>query len=209
MGKSRRGWGVLWHAQPRLIILIRTRKGGYKMRVHLWTRVLPIRWVIVFLTGLCLLGASASAAILTFDANLDGLQETPPNASPAFGFAELTLDDVSGFVTITTGTYQDLLGGATAVHIHGLSGPGVASAIILGLTLDTPGATTGTFSGSGTLTAAQITGMVNGQTYVNVHSQVFPGGEIRGQLFQVPEPVSAVLTCLGLVGLLVVSRKEK
>ena len=69
------------------------------------------------------------------------------------------------------------------MRIHGLAGPGVSAPVIIGLTLDTPGATTGTFSGSGTLNAVQIAGMEAGNTDVEVHSQVFPGGEIRGQLY--------------------------
>src|SRR5207249_387416 len=101
------------------------------------------------------------------------------------------------------------LGGSTGVHIHGLAGPGVAAPIIIALTLDQPGATTGTFSGSGTLTAAQITGMENGQTYVNVHSNVFPSGEIRGQLFLVPEPSSVMLACTGIFGLFFIGRRKK
>jgi len=162
----------------------------------------------VSLASVCLLGTPVSAAVLTFEANLDGLQEVPPNASPAFGLADLTLDTGSGFLTITTGTYQDLLGGATAVTLNdaaiGVSGP-----IILTLTLDTPGAATGTFSGSGTITAGQVTDMMNVNTYVNIRSQVFPNGEIRGQLFQVPEPSTVLLTCGGLAGLAFVSRRRK
>src|SRR5688572_11119037 len=53
---------------------------------------------------------TASAATENFEAYLDGLQVVAPNNSPAFGFAALTLDKVSGAVTINTGTYQDLLG---------------------------------------------------------------------------------------------------
>jgi hypothetical protein len=189
---------------------VKGEKGaGDEMKVRLLARALTLRWIAVSLASVCLIGASGSAAILTFDANLDGLQETPPNASPAFGFAELTLDDSSGLVTITTGNYQDLLGPSTAVHIHGLAGPGVSAPVIIALTLDQPGATTGTFSGSGTLTVAQIAGMEAGNTYVNVHSSVFPGGEIRGQLFQVPEPSSILLACAGLAGLTLVSRRKK
>ena len=178
------------------------------MRVYSLVRGLSSRWTIIPVIGACLLGVSASAAILTFEANLDGLQEVPPNASPAFGQADLTLDTVSGLVTITTGTYQDLLGGATVVTLNdaaiGFNGP-----IALALTLDTPGAATGTFSGSGTITAGQVTDMIATNTYINIRSQVFPSGEIRGQLFVVPEPSSVLLACSGIVGLLVVSRRKK
>ena len=74
-----------------------------------------IRFALVLSASLLLVG-KAHATILNFEVNLDGLQEVPPDASPAFGSADLTLDDSSGLVSIISGTYQDLLGGATAVR---------------------------------------------------------------------------------------------
>jgi hypothetical protein len=44
--------------------------------------------------------------------------------------------------------------------------------------------------------AALAAALENGRTYWNVHTTMFPGGEIRG--FAVPEPVTAVLLALGL-----------
>jgi len=157
-----------------------------------------------------LLANVASATVHTLEAFLDGLQETPPNASPAFGHAIVSLDDVSGAVTITTGTYQGLLGGASAIHIHGLAPPGTPAGVLIGLTLDTPGAMSGTFSGGSTLSGANVTGMLNGDTYVNLHSSVFPGGEIRGQLISVvPEPSTIVLGGLGALGMLMIARRRR
>jgi len=156
----------------------------------------------------CLLGASASADILTFEANLDPFQEVPPHNTPGFGYAELTLDTVSGFLTLSNSTYQDLLGGATAVTLN--DAPiGSNGVNILVLTLDTPAATSGTFSGSGTITAGQVTDMINTNTYINIRSNVFPSGEIRGQLFLVPEPSSMLLACGGIFGLFFVGRRRK
>lgn len=158
---------------------------------------------------LLIVAQSASAVTLTFEANLDGLQESPPNASPAFGLGDLTLDTVSGNVTINTGTYQDLLGGATAVTLNGMAGPGTNAGILITLTLDTPGAATGTFSGGGTLGVMAIGGMQAGNTYINIRSQVFPSGEIRGQLFQVtPEPGSIMLAIFGALGLAACTRRR-
>jgi hypothetical protein len=147
-------------------------------------------------------GSAAYASIHNFDANLDGLQMTPPNASPAFGFSSATLDDVSGTFTIVTGTYQDLLGGATGVQLFD-GAPGVPGTFVTGLTLDTPGAATGTFSGSTVLSAGQITDMLADNLYVRIGSSVYPGGEIRGQFIQaVPEPSSIVLVSVGGIAIL-------
>ena len=180
--------------------------GGTNIRA--FGRISTLRLPAVALLGAWLLGASASATTFTFEANLDGLQVVPPNASPAFGLAQLTLDDTSGLVTITTGTYQDLLGGASSVSLNGLAAPGANAAVIFALTLDTPGAATGTFSGGGTLTAPQIAGMEAEDTYILIRSSVFPSGEIRGQLLAVPEPSSIVLTSMGLIGFVFLKRRR-
>jgi hypothetical protein len=41
--------------------------------------------------------------------------------------------------------------------------------------------------------AALVAGIENGETYFNIHTTMFPGGEIRGFLTPVPEPSSSVL----------------
>jgi CHRD domain len=159
------------------------------------------------LAAIVLATSSAGAATRYFEANLDGLQEVPPNASPAFGFVDLTLDDVSGNVSLTTGTYQDLLGGSTSVFLQGLANAGTNAPILFALTLDAPGTTAGTISGSGTLGAGDITGMINSQTYINIRTPVFPSGEIRGQLLEVPEPASLGLLALTVPALLARRRR--
>jgi hypothetical protein len=64
----------------------------------------------------------------------------------------------------------------------GTNGP-----VILGLTFTGP--TEGTVSGSGVLNPAQVDSFINGLTYINIHSNLFPGGEIRGQLANTVLPV--------------------
>ena len=45
---------------------------------------------------------------------------------------------------------------------------------------------------------AKITsGVLAGNTYINIHSSGFPGGEIRGHFNVVPEPGSAMLFVTG------------
>src|ERR1022692_661740 len=101
--------------------------------------------------------SGAFAATHTLEANFDGLQVVSPNASPAFGLGDFTLNDVTGVFSVTTGTYQDLLGGATSVSLNGPASAGTNAAVLTALTLDTPGANTGTFSGGGTLSAGNVT----------------------------------------------------
>ncbi len=47
--------------------------------------------------------------------------------------------------------------------------------------------------------AVLIAGLLAGNTYLNIHTTAFPGGEIRGQL-RVPEPASLLLLASGLLG---------
>lgn len=48
--------------------------------------------------------------------------------------------------------------------------------------------------------AAFIAGLNSGQTYLNIHTSQFTGGEIRGQLNAVPEPASLFLLATGVLG---------
>lgn len=140
------------------------------------------RWAALLLTGMAALSFAAPNSALgvhSYTFTLSSAQEVPPNGSTGSGACTITLDDVTGSVTVT-GNYTGLSGNATAAHIHGPAAVGVNAGIIVGLT--PTGGTTGTLSGGGVLSPANVTNMLNGLTYVNVHSTVFPGGEVRGQI---------------------------
>lgn len=58
--------------------------------------------------------------------------------------------------------------------------------------------------------AAFIAGLLSGQTYLNIHTTQFPGGEIRGQLLQaVPEPATVLLLATGVMGIAGALRKRR
>ena len=178
------------------------------------------------------LAAPAAAAPITFLATLSGPGEEPANASPATGFAFVTIDDVAHTMHVQV-AFLGLLAGNTASHIHVINGPGDANvADTLGpVATTTPtfvgfptGATAGAFESTFNMTlagsyrggfitdsggtpataeAALFQGIVSGRAYLNIHTSVFPGGEIRGFLQQttVPEPGTLLLLGAGLAGL--------
>lgn len=163
------------------------------------------------LTGLFLASPATADMIVNLGAELDSYQEAPPHATPAYGEADATLDLTASVFSITgSATYADLLAGSITVRLQdaavGMSGPTIAS-----LTLDNPGTTSGTFSGStAPLTPQQITDIMAGNAYLNITDAVFPSGEIRGQLAVVaPEPGSLALAAMAALGLLALARRRR
>ncbi len=137
--------------------------------------------------------------ILVFRLPLEPGQAVPlptlDGASPT-GMARVVVDKSSGDVEVV-GTYSGMTSDVTAAHLHGLAPAGAAAGVIFGFSVS--GGTDGTFSGAGMLTPDDLSGLLSGETYVNIHTSGNPPGEIRAQ---VPEPSSAFLLLLGLVGFL-------
>lgn len=162
--------------------------------------------VSVMVAGLVGMSAGpVSAATLIFTANLSGAQETPPVVTAGTGSATMTVDDVTGAWSLS-GSFSNLTGTSTNAHIHGPAAIGAGPAgVIKGLSF-TSGVNSGTFNGSDLLTsvftAPQLTELKNGLYYVNVHSTFAGGGELRGQLLQVPEPSAMACGVMALGGLL-------
>lgn len=154
---------------------------------------------------LCALWAAlpASGAIIYLEANLDGLQEVPPNASPGTGYGTMNYDTVSKLLSWSI-DYIGLTASATAAHFH-KAPPGVAGPVVVPI----PGAagTSGTLVGSAVLTAPQAADLLAHAWYVNIHTGTFPGGEIRGQV--VPEPSALALVSLGAASLSFVTWRRR
>jgi hypothetical protein len=144
----------------------------------------------------------------TFAARLRGLEEVPSISSAGAGFLLATLNDAETALSFTI-VYFGLSSTVTQSHIHvgqlSVNG-GITLFFCTNLTppagVPAPQACTnnpGINSISGTLTAADvlavgaqgvaagafadvIRAMKAGDTYANVHTSNFPGGEIRGQV---------------------------
>ena len=127
----------------------------------------------------------------TFSATMTGDQEVPPNNSTATATATvvLNLDPAPATVTVNV-TFSGLSGNATAAHIHAPAMPGATAPPIIPLT-NFPASTSGTYSNTFPITPEQIEMLRGGLSYINIHDELFPGGEIRGQLMGCPSALLA------------------
>lgn len=176
---------------------------------------------------------SASAAVHTYTATLSGAVEAPPNASPGTGTVTVSLDPTAHTLRVEA-DFSGLLGTTTMAHIHcctavpGTGTAGVATELptFTGFPLDvTSGSYDHTFdtllastwnpafvtNNGGTIAGAEsafLAGLDEGRAYLNLHTTVAPGGEIRGFLQPVPEPASVALLALGAPVVLLAARRR-
>lgn len=122
----------------------------------------------------------AIGATVNFTTTIDGAQETPPNGSIATGSGTLVMDTNANTLSYTIVIAVPPPSGEVAAHIHGFAPPGVPAGIKHGLPAGSPKI------GVWNFVEADQAGIIAELTYVNIHSNAFIGGEIRGQIVRVP-----------------------
>ena len=195
------------------------------------------RFISLFALALAMFATPAAFAdTLYYRATMSGPAEADPNASPGYGVAFFIVDDVALTMNMSV-PFFDLLGTTTAAHIHCCTANPLMGAAGVATTTPTfpdfpSGVTTGlyerTFSladaaffnpayitaNGGTVDSARaafLTGLAGNQSYFNIHTSQYPGGEIRGFLVAapIPEPSSWAMLALGIGALGLLGRRRR
>ncbi len=173
--------------------------------------------------------------MIHFQTDLTGPGESPANASPGMGTADVYFDDTAQTMEVKV-SFSDLLGTATASHIHAATA--LPDTGTTGVATETPtfggfplGVKSGTYdhlfdltlaasfniafinANGGTVagaSAALENALLSDKAYLNIHTSMFPSGEIRGFLHTVPDGASTgSLFTLAFGGMAVFLRGRK
>lgn len=129
------------------------------------------------------------------DIPMTGAQETPAVPTTGLGSMDVFYTKETRILTYTV-RWSGLSDSVSAMHIHGLAPIGFAAPVLQNIVAASnsifPQKTSGKFtflksgSLSGTLLADGVLikeqDILNGLFYINIHTPVYPGGEIRGQI---------------------------
>ena len=158
-----------------------------------------MRRVLIAVATVLVLGAAmtAQAQTITLTANLSGNNETPGVLTGAFGTATVTWDTATQTVSWVIDVWN-MPSGTNNAHFH-VGGPGLAGPTVVNIAFPANASNDFRLTGSATATNLLVRGdqgirswddfaqsLLGGQTYINIHSAVNPGGEIRGQVLRVP-----------------------
>ncbi|KWU22966.1 CHRD domain-containing protein [Burkholderia sp. MS389] len=140
--------------------------------------MLKLRLLQVALFAGVLAAGSAAAETVRLSASLQPSSEVPPTATKGSGAVAATYDTATRLLQWTV-TYEHLTGPATAAHFHGPAPVGQNAGVQVPIPKDELASP---IKGSKALTDEQVTDLMGGRWYFNLHTKEHPSGEIRGQM---------------------------
>lgn len=156
------------------------------------------RVVMTVMVGVMVLGltAASEAQTVRFAATMSGASEIPGVVTGAFATADVTWDMATQTLSWIIDVFN-MPSGTTNAHFH-VGGPGVAGPTVVNVAF--PSQISNDYRLTGSATATNLLpradqgvrswqdleqSLFGGQLYLNIHSTVNPGGEIRGQVVRV------------------------
>jgi hypothetical protein len=150
-----------------------------------------------FLGALAIGVSVAGAQMWFFDTPLTGAEEVPPSDSRATGRAMGTYNEATNVLRImvnATDFESDILFGHIHVGARGTNGP-----VVFDLMNMSGNPRVWMSDETFVLNDTQEVQFLSGLFYVNLHTQLHPGGAVRGQIEPVPEPASVLALGTGLL----------
>jgi len=129
--------------------------------------------------------SESTRTILPFTVLLSGAAENPPIATTGTGIGNLSIEGTNLTYQIS---FADLSAPAIAAHIH--TGADATNNGAVAIPFTVPSATSGAISGTASLTLNQLSDVLNGRAYVNIHTSAHAGGEVRGQIVPLHVPMN-------------------
>ena len=117
---------------------------------------------------------------IMFTSILSGDAEVPAVNTTARGVTTFNLNGTMDTLFVN-GTFAGLSGKITGAHIHQAEA-GANGDVLIGLTSHINGNQIMGFVTGDALNSASLKAMLDGETYLNIHTEANPAGEIRGQL---------------------------
>ena len=140
--------------------------------------------------------------LVAFVGTMDGAQAGTP--STATGWLSGTIDLGTNFFVLDYG-FSGLVAPQTAAHVH-RGAPGVNGPVVIGAPTFPLGEL---IRYTGTISDVVEADLLAGNLYLNIHSETYRAGEIRGQLVPVPEPSTYALMGAGLLGVVIFMRRRQ
>ncbi len=134
-----------------------------------------IKGLLLVLAALTLVAAPAAAETI-FEATLTADQLVPPSESTAYGTATIILSDDETEAEYTV-NFAGLDSPQVAAHFHNAPA-GQNGGVVFTLDLGSPLADTWM------LTEADVEALLGEAIYVNIHTELYPAGAIRGDFVQ-------------------------
>jgi len=142
-------------------------------------KIHAISLVAVLLFGIIAIGMpNAHATMFNCPTSMDGAQANAGagTGSPGTGSATVTFDDATNLLSWNI-SWSGLIGTETVMHFHGAALPNQNAGVQVSTGVLGPPVV-----GNTVIAAGQAADLLSDLWYLNLHTNAFPGGEIRGQV---------------------------
>lgn len=138
---------------------------------------------ILFAASACTTDKLSEEVYTATNLPLSGLQEVPQRQTSGNGTMDVVYNKDLRTLSYTV-RWNSLTGPVVQAHIHGTAAKGVNAGILQDWTSSIPKAVAGTYSGTVLIDGVifREEDLLLGRYYVNIHTAMFAGGEIRGQI---------------------------